>query len=98
MCAMEKSDHAKLRGQQGRPTGTAFRDAQNASDSQVYVQPDGRYFVAGPKGRVHIFEQDGTLVTSIKSTARAIQGKLTGGIIEKPTEIQMGLFKQLFGG
>jgi hypothetical protein len=73
------SEHAKARAAQGRRTGPAFNDAQSARQADVYVQPDGRYVVRGPRGREHIFEADGTHVTSIDRSARAHQGKVEAG-------------------
>lgn len=73
------SAHAQERAAQGRRTGPAFSDAQRARQADVFVQQDGRYVVRGPRGREHIFEKDGTHVTSIDRTASAHQGKVTKG-------------------
>jgi hypothetical protein len=42
---LAKSDHAKLRSTQGRSTSQAHSDLQNARDSDIFVQEDGRFVV-----------------------------------------------------
>jgi hypothetical protein len=90
------SEHAKERGAQGRRTGPAFGDAQRARQADVYVQPDGRYVVRGPRGREHIFEPDGTHVTSIDRSAKAHQGKVNAGERTPITAEGFERFKEIF--
>jgi len=91
------SEHAKERSAEGRRTGPAFGDAQRARQADVYVQPDGRYVVRGPRGREHIFERDGTHVTSIDRSARAHQGKVDGGERMPITSDEFERFKEILG-
>lgn len=51
-----RSGHSQQRGDEGRPVSQAFNDAQRARQSDVFIQPDGRYVVRGIGGREHIFE------------------------------------------
>lgn len=71
-----RSSHSEQRRLEGRRVGPAFNDARGARQSDVFVQPDGRYVVRGPRGREHIFEPDGTLVTSIDRSHAAHLKKL----------------------
>jgi len=62
---IQKSDHARLRSSQGRSTSQAHSDLQKARDSDIFVQNDGRFVIRGPKGREHIIESSGELVTTV---------------------------------
>jgi hypothetical protein len=91
-----RSEHAKSRATQGRPVGSAFKDASQANVSNVYIQADGRYVVAGPKGRFHVFEMTGEIVTSMKRSAQNVQTMLKDGRITRVTLEQFEEFKKLF--
>ncbi len=67
-----RTDHAEQRRSEGRSSvSQAFNDAQRARQSDIFVQPDdGRYVVRGPRGREHIFEPDGSLLTTVENRPR----------------------------
>jgi hypothetical protein len=90
------SAHAQERAAQGRRTGPAFNDAQQARQADVFVQPDRRYVVRGPRGREHVFEPDGTHVTSIDRTAKAHQGKVAKGERAPISAGDFERFKEIF--
>jgi hypothetical protein len=71
-----RSDHSRQREEDGRPVREAFRDAENARQADVFMQLDDRYVVRGNKGREHIFENTGELVTSLVRSNKAHQRKL----------------------
>jgi RHS repeat-associated protein len=48
---ISRSEHARLRSKQGRPVGQVVNDVQRAGPNDVFVQPDGRFVVRGPRGR-----------------------------------------------
>lgn len=93
---LSRSDHAQKRASQGRRTGPAFNDARNARPSDVFVQPDGRYIVRGPRGREHVFEPDGEHVTSIDRSQSAHQGKVLRGERLPATSDQYETFQERF--
>jgi hypothetical protein len=74
----------------------AFNDAQRARQSDVFIQPDGRYVVRGLRGREHIFEPDGELVTSIDRPHKAHQLKLRRGERRPVTVNEFETFKEIF--
>lgn len=94
-----KSEHARQRQMEGRPVGTAFNDARNARPADVFIQSeDGRFVVRGPNGREHIFEQNGTLVTTVDGrSAVAHRTRIQRGILRLVTEDEFNAFKSLFG-
>lgn len=93
-----KSDHARQRQSEGRPVGTAFNDVTNARPADVFIQEgDGRVIVRAARGREHIFEQDGTLVTTVDGrSAAAHQRLLQTGSRRPATEGEFNAFKSLF--
>lgn len=74
----------------------AFNDAQRARESDVFIQPDGRYVVRGIKGREHIFEADGELVTSFYGSNKAHLAKLRTGKRRLITINEFLVFKEIF--
>lgn len=74
-----RSDYARSRQGAGRPVGTAFNDVQRAMPADVFVQPDGRYVIRGPRGREHIFAADGTHITTFWRSQSAHDNKLARG-------------------
>ena len=91
-----RSVHSEQRRAEGRRVGPAFNDAQSARPSDVFVQPDGRYVLRGPRGREHIFEPDGALVTSIDRNNRAHQLKVRRGERQLATPQEFEVFRRLF--
>ncbi len=90
---ISRSEHAKLRSAQGRPVGQVVNDAQRAGPKDVFVQPDGRYVVRGPKGREHIIEPNGEHVTSLNRPDSAHVGRLRDGTIRPATEEEFDALK-----
>jgi hypothetical protein len=91
-----RSDHSRERGEAGRPVQQAFNDAQLAKQSDVFCQTDGRYVVRGKKGREHIFEPGGELVTSIERPHKAHLNKIRRGERQPITIEEMEIFRELF--
>ena len=91
-----RSEHSEQRRGEGRRVGPAFNDAQRARQSDVFIQPDGRYVVRGPRGREHIFEPDGELFTSIDRSQRAHQGKISQGERRPVTLNEFERFQEIF--
>jgi hypothetical protein len=81
-----RSEHARLRFGQGRPIGEVVNDVQRAGRGDVFVQPDGRFIVRGPRGREHIIETTGEHVTSVRRPDAAHQVRLRDGTIRLATE------------
>ncbi len=94
-----KSEHARQRQMEGRPVGTAFNDARNARPADVFIQSEnGRFVVRGPNGREHIFEQNGTHVTTVAGrSAAAHRSRVQSGVLRLATEHEFNAFKSLFG-
>jgi hypothetical protein len=91
-----RSAHAEQGRAEGRRIGPAFNDAQRARQSDVFVQPDGRYVVRGPRGREHVFESNGTHVTSIDRSQSAHTQKVARGERAPASAKQFETFMQLF--
>ena len=91
-----RSEHAELRRAQGRRVGPAFNDAAQARQADVFIQPDGRYVVRGPRGREHIFEPNGEHVTTLDRPRKAHEGKVTRGQRQRVTDEEFSKFKELF--
>ena len=91
-----KSDHAEIRGREGRNVNTAINDVNRAKPSNIYLQKDGRYVVKGSKGRVHIFEPDGELVTTIDNVTN-FNKRVSSGRYTPLTEAQKTEFANRFG-
>jgi hypothetical protein len=82
-----KSQHARLRAGQGRPTGQVVNDVQGAGPKDVFVQlDDGRFVVRGGFGREHIIEADGEHVTSVRRSDAAHQARLRNRVIRPATD------------
>lgn len=82
-----RSEHARLRSEQGRPIGKVVNDVQRAGPRDVFVQPiDSRFIVRGPKGREHIIEADGEHITSVNRPDAAHQARLKAGTIRLATD------------
>ena len=91
-----RSEHSEQRRGFGRRVGPAFNDAQRARQSDVFMQPDGRYVVRGPRGREHIFEPNGELVTSIDRSHRAHQDKIIRGERQPVTVNEFERLEEIF--
>ena len=93
----DKSDHAKHRQAEGRNVGTAGHDLNNARPSDVYIQNnDGRYVLKGNDGRVHIFEPDGELVTTMNKVTN-FSKRVSSGRYSPLSLKQISEFIEIFG-
>jgi hypothetical protein len=65
----------------------------------VFIQGgDGRVIVRAPRGREHVFERDGTLVTTVEGRSAAAHQRLVQNGARRPaTEDEFNAFKTLFG-
>ena len=91
-----RARHARGRQAAGRPVGTAFNDAQRARQIDVFVQPDGRYVVRGSQGREHIFDTDGTHITTLRRSQRAHEAKVARGERQPLTPEAFTTFQERF--
>ncbi|MBM7112183.1 hypothetical protein [Archangium primigenium] len=93
-----KSEHARQRQIEGRPVGTALNDARNARPADVFIQSENdRFVIRGPNGREHIFEQNGTHVTTVAvRSAAAHRSRVQSGVLRLATEHEFNAFKSLF--
>ena len=90
------SEHAQQRRAEGRRVSPGYGDAQQAQQNNVFLQPNGRYIVRGPRGREHVFDADGTHITSIDRTRQAHQRLIRIGKRAPMTVAQFRQFKELF--
>jgi hypothetical protein len=62
--------HFEQRHVQGdRPTGQALSDARSVTSSNLFIDNEtGLFIVQGPRGRMHVFLQDGSRHTGFRST------------------------------
>ncbi len=76
-----RTKHAATRHDQGdRPTRMALADLAAAKDENVLLDTRRRTFVVlGEKGRAHVFNRQGKLVTSIRYAADAIERRRQNG-------------------
>jgi hypothetical protein len=93
--ADRRTSHAKERKSQGRRVGPAFNDAQRARKGSVFIQPDGRWIVRGPKGREHVFEPSGQHLTSVDRSQAAHQAKVKKGDRRSVTQEEYQRFQAL---
>ena len=72
-----RTGHAEKRHQSGqRPTRMAMRDLDQAQDHDILVDPrKDTLIVLGERGRTHVFNRAGKLVTSIRYQPDAIDRK-----------------------
>lgn len=75
-----RTKHAEDRRKQKRPTGHALADLDRADDDRVLRDTQRSTFVVlGDRGRTHIFNPQGRLVTSIQYTPEAIDRRRRSG-------------------
>jgi hypothetical protein len=90
------SEHAQQRRTEGRRISPGYSDAQQAQASAVFLQPNGRFVVRGPRGREHVFARDGTHITSIDRSHRAHLRLVRLGKRAPVTAEQFEQFKEQF--
>ena len=60
-----------------RPTGQALSDARGVEPAHLFIDNEtGLFIVYGPRGRIHIFLQDGAHHISFRSTRANTQLRL----------------------
>jgi hypothetical protein len=63
-----------------RPTGQALADVRNVAPSNLLVDDEtGLFIVQGPRGRIHVFLQDGARHTSFRNTRANTQRRVNTG-------------------
>lgn len=96
-----RTDHAEKRHHEGdRPTRMAHADLSRAADDQFYFDRRRKtLIVLGERGRAHVFNPKGKLVTSIRYSPDSI-GRKVGKEIWRPAtgEEVMGLRKNVGAG
>lgn len=76
--------------------GSVINDVQNSRPSDILVQDDGRWVVLGTKGRVHIIEPNGEVVTSMQNPKQNTNNRLRDGRWEKLNNDKLQEFKYKF--
>lgn len=75
-----KTDHARDRGDEGRPTAQAFPEARSARDHHLYMDNEEQTIVVvGKKGRIHVFSPDGRHVTSVVMPPANVRQRVKSG-------------------
>jgi RHS repeat-associated protein len=93
--SLVRSEHAILRGLQGRNVGFAVNDIQRARMADVLVQGDGRFVVRGANGREHIITQAGEHITTMNNRSNAAHLNLVRNGTRNP--VSQELFDLLKG-
>jgi hypothetical protein len=77
-----RTRHAEVRHDSGeRPTRKALEDLAEAGPQDLLMdQRKGTLVVLGDRGRTHFFNVEGKLVSSVRYSRDAIQGKLKNGL------------------
>ncbi|MCG8454790.1 MAG: hypothetical protein MI919_00805 [Holophagales bacterium] len=77
-----RTGHAEARHRSGeRPTRMAMEDLARAADEDVLVdERQGTLVVLGQRGRTHLFNPEGKLVTSVRYSPEAVEKKKRAGI------------------
>ena len=76
-----RTRHAEDRRRDLRPTAQSFADLSAVADSDVLWDTRRRTLVVpGSKGRVHIFNDQGKLVTSIRVAPQGVESRVRRGI------------------
>ncbi|HDS1239214.1 TPA: VENN motif pre-toxin domain-containing protein, partial [Pluralibacter gergoviae] len=91
-----QGEHATIRNKEGRPVGSVINDVQNSRPSDILIQDDGRWVVLGPKGRVHIIEPNGEVVTSMQNPKQNTNNRLQDGRWQKLDNQKLQEFKDKF--
>lgn len=88
--------HFEERCAQGdRPTGQALADARNVVLSNLFVDNEtGLFIVQGPRGRIHVFLQDGRCHSSFRSTRANTQTRVNTGRWRQATPEEFHQFQE----
>lgn len=75
-----RTQHAELRRHEGRPISTALADLEVCPEERFFRDPSHHtWIVVGPKGRTHVFAEDGRHVTSVRYNAAALTRRVDRG-------------------
>lgn len=91
-----KTHHGQQRHQdRSRPTEMAFADLEQAKDEKILFDTRRETLVVvGDRGRAHIFNPSGRLVTSIRYSPTAIGKRRQKGLWKPATRDQIGALKK----
>ena len=91
-----KTHHGQKRHQdRTRPTDMAIADLDQAKDDQIFFDTRRETLVVlGDRGRAHVFNQTGRLVTSIRYSPPAIDKRRKKGLWKAASRDQIGALKK----
>ncbi len=96
---VKKTEHGQKRAAEGRPTGRAWNDAQEAGETEILFDTKSEYYIVlGSRGRVHVFKQEQVklkLHTSFKNPRSNTLMRLRTGRWRTLDEAEMKRFSQL---
>ncbi|MEM9293060.1 MAG: hypothetical protein AAGD01_15370 [Acidobacteriota bacterium] len=94
-----RTEHAQQRHLQGdRPTPMALRDLHRAGRQDIlYDTRRQTLVVLGERGRAHVFNQEGKLVTSVRYTQPAIERRRNTGHWRLASAEEMALLEKVLG-
>lgn len=95
----KKTEHGQKRAAEGRPTGRAWNDAQQAGANEILLDTKSEYYIVlGSRGRVHVFKQEQVrlkLHTSFKNPRSNTLMRLRTNRWRTLDEAEMKGFRQL---
>lgn len=95
-----RTRHAEERhGQGDRPTRMALTDLAQAKDEDVLLDTRKRTFVVlGERGRAHVFNRQGKIVTSVRYSSEAIERRRAGGRWKPLPKDEVTALRVMVGG
>ncbi len=95
-----RTHHAAERHETGlRPTGMAMLDLSRAEDRDILVDVRRQTLVVlGDRGRAHVFNEDGKLVTSVRYPPQTIARRRQSGLWRAATPAEAASFRARLGG
>ncbi|MBK7974592.1 MAG: hypothetical protein IPK07_15355 [Deltaproteobacteria bacterium] len=90
-----RTSHAEARHEEGtRPTRMAATDLAHAADEAILVDTrHGTMVALGERGRAHVFNLEGKLVTSLRLRPQAIERRRKLGIWRDATEAEISAIR-----
>ncbi len=90
-----RTSHAEARHEEGaRPTRMAAADLAHAADDAILIDTrHGTVVALGERGRAHVFNLEGKLVTSLRLRPQAIERRRKLGIWRDATEAEVSAFR-----
>lgn len=90
-----KTDHARDREDEGRPTAQAFPEARSARDHHLYMDNEEQTIVVvGKKGRIHVFSPDARHVTSVVMPPANVRQRVKSGRWRLAEANERGSFRE----